>query len=67
MEKIIKLVNKLVDECEKQNVPLLAVFGREKIAVYGFAPEDTPERLVKTRQTLINTVKQARRSLEIQA
>ena len=67
MEKIHELMSKLVDECEKQNVPLLAAFGRDKISVYEFAPDDTPERLVKTRQTLINTVKQARRSLEIQA
>ena len=67
MEKIHELISKLVDECEKQNVPLLAAFGREKIAVYEYAPDDTPERILKARTTLVTTVKQARRVLEIQA
>lgn len=67
MEKIHEMMVKLVDECEKQNIPLLEGFGRDKISIYEFAPDDTPERLIKARTTLVSTVKQARRVLEIQA
>ena len=67
MEKLNELVNKLLDECEAKGIPILLAYGTDKIIVHEFAPDNTPERLLKARTTLISTVKQARRQLEIQA
>lgn len=67
MEKLNEMVNKILDECEKQNIPFLCAFGIEKISVYEYAPDNTPERITKARTTLVNTTKQARRQIEIQA
>ena len=68
MEKINEIVNKLLDECEAKNIPILLAYGTDKISVFEFAPDDvTPERIRKARTTLVTTVKQARRVLEIQA
>ena len=67
MESIQKLANQLADECEKMGVPMLLGFGTDKIIVVEYAPDNTPERLTKARSTLINTTRQARRQMEIQA
>lgn len=67
MEKIHEMVNKITEECERQGIPFLACFGLDKIAVYEYAPDNTPERIRKTRTTLLNVTSQARRQLEIQA
>lgn len=67
MEKIHELVNQITEECEKKGIPFLAAFGLDKIAVYEFAPDNTPERIRKARTTLVNVTLQARRQLEIQA
>lgn len=67
MEKINEMVNKVIDECEKQGIPFLAAFGLEKIAILEYAPDNTPERIKKARTTLISTTMQARRQIEILA
>lgn len=67
MEKIHEMVNKIAEECEQKGIPFLAAFGLDKIAIYEYAPDNTPERLKKARTTLITTTIQARRKLEIQA
>lgn len=67
MEKIQKLANELADVCEKEGCPLLACFGTDRISIVEYAPDTTPERIRKARVTLVNTVAQARRSIEIQA
>lgn len=67
MEKIHKMVDEIATECEKQGIPFLAAFGKDKIAVYEYAPDDTPERIKKARTTLVTVTLQARRQLEIQA
>lgn len=67
MDEIKELANKLADLCEQRKIPLLCAWGTDKISIVEFAPDSTPERLIKTRATLVNTTKQARRSLEIQA
>lgn len=67
MEKIHELVNQVAEECEQRGIPFLAAFGLDKIAIYEYAPNNTPERIKKARTTLVNTTMQARRQLEIQA
>lgn len=67
MEKIKKMVDEVVQECEEKGIPFLAAFGLDKISIYEFAPDNTPERLKKARITLVTTTIQARRKLEIQA
>ena len=67
MKEIRDMVNKIADLCEQKNVPFLAAFGTDKIAVVEYAPDDTPERIKKARTTLVNTTMTARRQLEIQA
>lgn len=67
MEKIHEMVNQIAEECEKQGIPFLAAFGLDKISIYEFAPDNTPERIKKARITLVNTTMQARRQIEIQA
>ena len=67
MEKIQELINQAADLCERQGVPFLCAYGKDKIKVVEFAPDDTPERIKKARTTLVNVTLQARRQLEIQA
>ncbi len=67
MEEIKKMVDEVVLECEEKGIPFLAAFGLDKISIYEFAPDNTPERLKNARITLVNTTMQARRKLEIQA
>lgn len=67
MEQIKKMAREFAALCEKENVPLLCAFGTDKIYIEEYAPDTTPERILKARTTLITTVKQARRTLEIEA
>jgi hypothetical protein len=67
MEKIHKMIDEVASECEKQGIPFLAAFGTDKISIYEYAPDNTPERIKKARTTLVTTTIQARRKLEIQA
>lgn len=67
MEKIREMMNKIADECETRGIPCLMAFGLDKINVVEFAPDNTPERLLKARTTLVNTTRQARRQIEIEA
>ena len=57
MEKLNDLINKLLDECEAKGIPILLAYGTDKISVFEFAPDCTPERLLKARTTLVTTVK----------
>lgn len=67
MEKIKKMVDEVVQECEEKGIPFLAAFGLDRISIYEYAPDATPERIKKARITLVNTTAQARRKLEIEA
>jgi hypothetical protein len=67
MGKIHTMMDEIVSECERQNIPFLGAFGLDKIAIYEYAPDNTPERIRKARITLVTTTAQARRQLEIQA
>jgi hypothetical protein len=66
MEKIHRLVNEVAELCEKEGVPFLLAYGKEKIMVSEYAPETTPELLQKARACLFNSTKRARRQLEIE-
>jgi hypothetical protein len=65
VEKISRLINEVAELCEKENVPMLCAYGKEKIQVSEYAPADTPELLQKARAALFNSTKSARRTLEI--
>lgn len=67
MKEIREMVNKVADLCEQKNIPFLAAFGTDKIAIVEYAPDDTPERIKKARTTLVNTTMQKRRQIEIDA
>jgi hypothetical protein len=67
MKEIREKLNEICDLCEAKGVPFLAAVGMDIISVVEYAPDCTPERIRKARTTLLNTVAQARRSIEIQA
>lgn len=67
MEKIRKLAKELADECEREGVPLLLVYGVDHISGEEYAPENTPDLFKKARAVLFNSTSRARRQLEIQA
>jgi hypothetical protein len=67
VKEIREKLNEVCDLCEARNIPLLAAFGQDIISVVEYAPDNTPERIRKARTTLLNTVAQARRSIEIMA
>ncbi|MBP2652650.1 MAG: hypothetical protein H6Q73_219 [Firmicutes bacterium] len=66
MEKIRELLNEAAQVCEESGIPFLAAYGIDKISVVEFTPPGTPERLKKTKVTLMMGAKQVRRNVEIQ-
>lgn len=65
MEKISRLINEVAEMCEREGVPMLCAYGKEKIQVVEFAPENTPELLVKARTALFNSTKPKMRTMQI--
>jgi hypothetical protein len=65
MEKITRLINEVAELCERENVPMLCVFGKSEIDVVEYAPDNTPDIYAKARAVLFNSTKQKRRSMRI--
>jgi hypothetical protein len=67
MEKIQRLVSEVAELCQRENVPLLCIYGKSgDIEVKEFAPEETPEIYAKARSVLFNSTKPKMRSMKIE-
>jgi hypothetical protein len=67
MEKIIRLVNEVAEMCQREEVPLLCIYGKSgDIEVKEYAPEETPEIYSKARSVLFNSTKPKMRTMKIQ-
>jgi hypothetical protein len=67
VEKISRLVSEVAELCQRENVPLLCIYGKSgNIEVKEFAPEDTPEIYGKARSVLFNSTKPKMRSMKIE-
>jgi hypothetical protein len=67
MEKITRLINEVAELCQRENVPLLCIYGKSgNIEVKEYAPEETPEIYSKARSVLFNSTKPKMRSMKIE-
>jgi hypothetical protein len=66
MEEIRKLLNQAATIAEEKDIPFIAAFGVDKITMFDFTPKNAPERLKRTKTTLMMGAQHIRRQAEIQ-
>lgn len=69
MEKIREQVNRLLEECKKENVAIMVAYGSEKTCLgeWGTLTDKTPDRIKRARAAFINAPSQTRGIMEFDA
>ena len=66
MEKIKEMVNKLLDECQKEKVSVMVAYGKDKASLgeWGTQVDSTPDRIKRARTAFVSAPSAARGHME---